>query len=135
MVISAWDRSVSLDSPDGALNARIEHAEECGMGSPRRGELVISNGLVFQDCGPPIVWSDDSLYLAAPQWQPLNRGFGQRILVISMEHRVSRPVGKVFGVLQLESFSNGIVRGVERPRNERKTVEIDTRLINWQSRP
>ncbi|MEM6471872.1 MAG: hypothetical protein AAF802_20095 [Planctomycetota bacterium] len=122
---------MSLDSPDGSLNATIDDAMEIGMGAPTRGDLVISTGLTILDCGPSIVWSHDSRYLAVPQWQPYDNGHSQRIVVISIERNAFRPVGRKFVVLELASFVDGIVCGIDCPATVKTPVEIDTQLIDW----
>ena len=122
---------MSLDSPDGSLNATIDDAMEIGMGAPTRGDLVISTGLTIPDCGPSIVWSDDSRFLAAPQWQPYDNGHRQRVVVISIERNTFRPVGRKFAVLELASFTDGIVCGIDCPATSKTPVEIDIQMINW----
>jgi hypothetical protein len=66
--ISAWDYSLHLTSPNGQITAVIDRASEFGQGSPTSGILKLSNGLTFDGCNPSAVWSDDSKFLAIPQW-------------------------------------------------------------------
>lgn len=120
-----------MDSPDGSHNAMIEEANEIGMGAPTRGDLVISAGITIPDCGPSIVWSDDSQFLAAPQWQPFSNGHRQRLVVISVAQLEFRRIGREYATLELESFIGGIVRGIDRPATDCVAVEIDTRQIDW----
>ena len=131
MVISAWNWTVSLDSPDGSLNASIDDASEIGMGAPTRGELSISNGIVIPNCGPSIVWSDDSAFLAAPQWQPYDNGHYQRLLIVSIAHRSWQLLGSRYSVLELASFDHGVVRGTNSPAHNPTPIELDTASFCW----
>ena len=102
------------------------------MGAPTSGELLISNGLKFHSCNPSIVWSDDSRFLAVPQWKPNNRGrHPQRLMIVSIEHECSRYVSGDFNVLELGSFSDGVVRGVDSPAYNPNQIEVDTSEIEW----
>jgi len=127
--ISPWTGSVCLTSPDRKLTAAIDDAREVGMGAPTYGILNISNGMSYRSCNPSIVWSDDSQYLAAPQWTPYR---DQRLLVISLERESSGYAPGLFRVLELRSFSNGRIKGIDSPICQPCEIEIDVSQIQWE---
>ena len=127
--ISAWDYSLNLTSPDGQITAVIDPATEIGQGAPTSGTLVLSNGLTFEGCNPSAVWSDDSKFLAVPQWVKIQ---GQRILVISIEQRSVGYVSDNFSLLELHSFSAGKIRGIDSPIYEPREIEIDLSEVRWK---
>ena len=55
------------------------------MGGPTAGQLRLSNGIELDSCNPSIVWSEDSRYLAVPQW---SAGRTQRLVVIDVPQRI-----------------------------------------------
>ena len=126
--ISAWDFSLHLTSPDGRITAVIDPANEVGQGAPTHGTLVLSNGMTFEGCNPSAVWSDDSKYLAVPQWVRVQ---GQRLLVISMEEQTVGYPSEVFSVLELHSFSGGKIKGVDSPIYHPREIEIDLSEVRW----
>ena len=130
--ISAWDYSLNLTSPDGQITAVIDVASEVGQGAPTHGTLVLSNGLTFEGCNPSAVWSDDSKFLAVPQWI---RGGQQRLLVISMEQRSVGYAPGTFDVLELDSFSDGKIKGIDSPAYKPREIEIDLSEIRWKGEP
>jgi hypothetical protein len=84
-----WRSSHSATSPNGVLVASIDQAFEHSMGNPTVGTLRISDGLELANCNPAFIWSDDSRYLAVPQWC---RRFGlfrrQRLAVIDTAAKI-----------------------------------------------
>jgi hypothetical protein len=96
------------------------------MGAPTSGQLLMSNGMTREMCNPSIVWSDDSEFLAVPQW---TTGRTQRLMVISIQHRTSRYVDDEFRVLELHDFSNGIVRGIDSPIYMPQSFAFDVRAL------
>ena len=99
------------------------------MGAPTYGILNISNGMSFRSCNPSIVWSDDSQYLAVPQWTPYT---DQRLLVISLEQESSGYAPGLFRVLELHSFLNGKIKGIDSPIYQPREIEIDVNRIQWE---
>jgi len=132
VAISPWHTFARLTSPNGMLLAEIIDAGEIAMGAPTSGSLVLSNGMRRDRCNPSMVWSDDSRFLAVPEWTP-NRQ--QRLMIISMEHRDSRFASGTYRVLELESFINGIVCGTDSPAYEPRLIEVDVRALfsKWGS--
>jgi hypothetical protein len=127
--ISAWDYSLNLTSPDGQVTAVINDAGEVGQGAPTYGTLRLSNGLTFKGCNPSAVWSDDSKFLAVPQWTAVQQ---QRILVISIERASFGYTADIFSVLELHSFSAGKITGIDSPVYKPREIEIDLSEVRWK---
>src|SRR5688572_16755826 len=130
--ISAWDPSLNLTSPDDQITAVIDDGHEFGQGSPTIGRLKLSNGLIFEGCSPSAVWSNDSKFLAVPQWKRTQR---QRILVISIEQASFGYTADIFSVLELHSFSGGKIKGIDSPGYKPPEIEVDMSEIRWNGAP
>ncbi|HVF30386.1 MAG TPA: hypothetical protein VNA22_05415 [Pyrinomonadaceae bacterium] len=127
--ISAWDYSLNLSSPDGQITAVIDDAHEFGQGSPTTGTLVLSNGLSFEGCNPSVAWSDDSKFLAVPQWR---RTQYQRLLVISIGEKSVGYARERFSLLELHSFSDGKIKGIDSPAYKPREIEVDLSDVRWE---
>ena len=127
--ISAWDYSLHLTSPDSQFTAVIDEASEVGQGAPTYGTLKLSNGLTFKGCNPSAVWSDDSKFLAVPQW---TERMMQRLLVISIEQKTVGYAPDIFSVLELHSFSRGKIKAIDSPIYKPREIEIDLSEIQWK---
>lgn len=121
-MISPWSTSATLPSPDGRVTATIAEAIEIGMGAPTSGTLVLSGGTVRESCNPSMVWSDDSEYLAVPEWTSQRT---QRLLVISARQGASRYAPGHYRVLELHDFAHGRVRGVDSPAWNPMAIDVD----------
>ena len=103
-----WRRSHCATSPDGAINAEIAEACEHSMGNPTVGTLRLSNGLELLKCNPSFIWSDDSQYLAVPQWI---RRFGlflrQRLVIIDVGNDTIFASRFTYWLLQPREFVDG----------------------------
>ena len=128
MPISPWVDSAEITSPDGQHTARIQEASEVGMGAPTSGELRLDGGPVYDSCNPSMVWSDDSKYFAVPQWTNERK---QRLLVVRISPREHRYAPNIFRVLELHSFEDGVIRGVDSPVYLPGDVVVDIRELNW----
>jgi hypothetical protein len=127
--ISAWDYSLNLTSPNGQITAVIDKASEVGQGAPTYGTLKLSNGLTFKGCNPSAVWSDDSKFLAVPQWTAVHR---QRLLIISIEQASFGYTADIYHVLELHSFSRGKIKGIDSPIHKPREIEIDLSEVQWK---
>ena len=98
-------------SPDGAQVAVIKDAYEISMSNPTMGLLELSNDLKIEKCSPTFLWSDDSRYLAVPQWI-----FGwlrprrERLIIIDTAERAAYLSRPEFGNVMIDSFSGGVLR-------------------------
>ena len=100
-----WRRFYRAQSPDGKHVAQIDPAYELTMGNPTWGILCISSGPHIERSNPSFVWSDDSCYLAVPQFYGFFRR--QRLLIVAFEEkRVFASIERVRH-FQPESFSQG----------------------------
>jgi hypothetical protein len=121
--ISPWSYSARLSSRDGRFTAAFEYENEVCQGGPTYGRVVLSNGMTFDSCNPSFVWSNNSKYLAVPQWTHYRE---QRLLVINAELRTSKLLPEVFQVLELHTFTDGMVEGIDSPVYRPKRVSIMT---------
>lgn len=126
--ISPWSNSVDRVSPDGRYRAEIMDAIEIGMGAPTSGTLIVSEnrygGAVLvhlHACNPSLVWSADSRALAIPQWTAQRQ---QTLCIVSLPSGIVRSVPGEFRVLELHSFEDGILRGIDSPVYQPRSVEI-----------
>ena len=122
-----WRRSFSLASPDGRTTAEISDAVEISMSNPTIGTLVISTGVTIENCNPSFIWSDDSRYLAVPQYSR-NRLFGigkQRLVVVDVAARRAWRSRKLAYYIQPETFSDGRLALTIEPARKARTVTYD----------
>ena len=128
--ISAWTyKPFSLESPDGAFTAGVDALGEIHMGAPTIGEIKVSNGFILNSCSPSMVWSDDSRYLAVPQYSV---GNSQLILVLDTKMNKLGHSSNFYRVLELYSFQDGVIHGVDSPRWQPKDIEISIEDITWE---
>ncbi len=113
------------------------------MSNPTVGTLKMSTGLEVPRCNPAFLWSDDSRYLAVPQWI---RRFGlflrQRMLIVDVngkEVRASRfshwlmdPKRFTDGQLELEISSS---LGINWMRPERLVIDVRNTLDRFKLIP
>ena len=120
-MISPWAWEAVLPSPDGRMTARIDGAMEIAMGAPSAGRLIISTGIALDACNPSIAWSHDSRYLAVPRWTPDR---AQQLVIVDVEQGTTRVAPGRYRVLQLESFDEGVVRGVDSPIHQPRPIAV-----------
>ena len=124
--ISPWTTdTVRLESPDGRKVAILVEPWEIAMGAPTFGELKVSNGQYAEGCNPSMVWSDDSRFLAVPQW--FDRM--QRLLILDTDAARRSFAPDTYRVLELHSFSQGIVAGVDSPIHQPRELAFDIRTL------
>jgi len=104
----SWRRSYEAVSPDGRRIAVMGQAMEIYMSGPTKGILTISGTMKIPDCSPAFLWSDDSRYLAAPQWKYVLRR-RQRLLVVDLEQSAIYISAARYRLLQLNAFSGGLL--------------------------
>ncbi len=64
-------------------------ASEISMSNPASGTLRLSSGLDIERCNPSFIWSDDSRFLAAPQWRyMLGLQLCKRIVLLDTAERL-----------------------------------------------
>lgn len=123
-----WDFATIYDSPDKLK--RVEYDEksltEFSMGSPLSGRCYIikDNSRIRLDgfYGGPSIWSDDSKYLAIPKW---TRNHNQRMILIEVKTMSIKELKKKYRVLQLESFKEGIIEGIDSPIYQTAKIRVN----------
>ena len=136
-----WRRFYRAVSPDGQRVAQIDPAYEVGMGNPTYGLLCVTGGPHMERCNPSFVWSDDSCYLAVPQFH----GFfwRQRLLIIAFAEKCVFASKERTWHFQPESFSGGQLSVTIEPFRSARAVtfqipsELATRfnrLKRWHVR-
>ena len=120
-----WRRSLRLESPNGLMWAEIKDAIEVSMGNPTIGTLTLSSGLMVEKCNPSFIWSDDSMFIAVPQYTyNWFRGIGkQRLLIIDVNENRAWQSPKLAHYIQPETFSNGEVSVTLNPVRKPRTKE------------
>lgn len=115
-----WRRSYRSQSPDGGRVAQIDPALEIGMGNPTSGTLCVTGGPHLERCNPSFVWSDDSRYLAVPQFHGF---FGrQRLLIIAFDEKRVFASKQREWYFQPESFSGEQLTVRIKPAKSTKAV-------------
>ena len=129
-VTSPWAESADKTSPDGRYRATIADAIEIRMGAPTSGRLAITDNLhggqaliALDQCNPSFVWSTNSDALAVPRW---TRDLQQRLLVIAVPSGHTTEVPDEFRLLELHSFDEGVVHGVDSPLHMPVRVQVRT---------
>jgi hypothetical protein len=118
-----WRRFHRALSPDGQRVALIDPAYEQGMGNPTAGLLCVTGGPHMQRCNPSFVWSDDSRYLAVPQFHGfLDR---QRILIVALEEKCVFASKERAGYFQPESFLAGQLIVTVNPSRSARVMTFD----------
>jgi len=120
-----WRSAHRAASPDGKVVAQIDPATEVSMGNPTSGTLCLSNGLHLARCNPSFIWSDDSRYLAVPQYfHKLGLFRRQRLLVIDFaKHRIHASRASAW-YYQPESFVVGRLVAIVNPSSRKRQVEF-----------
>ena len=120
-----WRKSYREISPDGKIQAEIPNATEVSMGNPTSGDLKFSGEVALRRCSPSFVWSDDSRYLAVPQFfNRLGLFRRQRIVVIDMTTmQISRSRMIAF-YFQPESFSTSVLVATSEPFRKAKKISL-----------
>jgi|ERR1035438_1216854 hypothetical protein len=120
-----WRRYHQATSPDGKLVARINPAVEISMGNPTFGTLCMSHGLHIPNCNPSFIWSDDSQFLAVPQFFMSVIHFNrQRLLVVDFRQQRVYASKMTAWYFQPETFVGGTLGVTINPFYSKRTVEF-----------
>ena len=119
-----WRRSYRAESPNQKYIAEIDSASEVSMGNPTYGTLKLANGLSLPKCNPSFIWSDDSRYLAVPQYtsnwfKELGK---QKLLIIDIGHNMGWQSPKLASYIQPETFRGGELTVTLNPAGKSRTV-------------
>ncbi len=119
-------RNHRAPSPDGSDCAEITGAYEVSMSNPTCGTLHTTSGLVLEYCSPSFVWSDDSRYLAVPQFFMRLKIFRlQRMVIIDTRTRIGYRSPEVAYYYQPENFTAVSLTAMVEPFKTK-------REIRWQ---
>jgi len=120
-----WRASHRAASPDGNQWAEVVDTMEVSMGNPRLGVLRASIGLHLQKCNPAFIWSDDSRYIAIPQFRFFcGLQLKQRLLVIDTVDRKVFASRGIAPYIQPESFVSGRLIVSANPHHNKRTIEF-----------
>ena len=118
-----WRRQHAADSPDGTDSAEIKKATEVSMGNPTCGTLTTRSGLEMKQCNPSFMWSDDSRYLAIPEY--FSR-FGlfrrQRMVVVDTKEKKGYRSPEIAYYFQVERFEKGILQATREPFLKKENI-------------
>ena len=122
--LPVWRNSWRSESPDGKFTAEISEALEVSMGNPTSGTLILSSGITIEKCNPSFIWSDDSVYLAVPQYSfSWLWGIGkQRLLIIDVNKNIGWQSRKIAYYIQPEKFRGGKLTLTLNPFRKAKTM-------------
>jgi hypothetical protein len=124
---SSWDYFARSESPNGLYEAVFDNAGEICMGGPAVGTLTVREKqtgrmiVSIDDANGAFVWSLDSSALAYPKW---NSRRYQNLAVVWIPDATSDISDDTFRVLELESFENGIIQGVDSPIHRPQKINI-----------
>jgi len=119
-------RDYIASSPNGSDYAEITGAYEVSMSNPTYGTLHTRSGLVLDYCSPSFIWSDDSRYLAVPQFFMRLKTFRrQRMVIIDTKARCAYRSPEVAYYYQPENFTAGSLTAIVEPFKTKK-------MIQWQ---
>lgn len=127
MAISPWNSFARIDSPDGRFTAVYEDAMEIAMGAPTRGVLKISEKQTgrciaeLANANGSFIWCSDSAVLAFPQWTPERM---QKLVFVRVPQGTTHPMKREYRVLQLDSFEQGVLQGVDSPIHQPSKLTI-----------
>lgn len=108
---------------------RIEYSElhEIAMGAPIGGEcFLISNDIKIKlsdFCGGPIIWNIESSKIALPIW---TKNRDQKIGIFDIGSKTFTVFKRKFRVLQLNSFIDNKITGIDSPIYQSEKIEINT---------
>ncbi len=119
-------------------NTTLEYSNlnEVGMGGPINGNCKLKkdgkkNLIVGNNCGGPALWNESGLKVVIPIWEKsLFKGTFQRIAILDLEKQTLTKYKKKFRVLNLRSFKNNLIEGIDSPIHKTKTVEF-----NYENEP
>ena len=119
-----WRSSHRAESPNKKYVAEIDPAYEVSMSNPTYGTLKLSNGICLPKCNPSFIWSDDSKYLAVPQFTSnWLWGIGkQRLLIIDINNNRVSHSRKIAYYIQPKTFKDGELTITLNPFRKVKTM-------------
>jgi len=93
------------------------------MAGPTKGILIIEGLFQIPDCSPTFVWSNDSQYLAVPQWKYWFRR-RERLLILDANEKSIHASRSIYQLLILNDFDDGILTGIDSSLWKPKQVKV-----------
>ena len=121
MSISPWNGDIEVLSPSGKQVAKVINTHEIAMGAPVSGILFVNDKAISMRCNSSIVWSDDSRYIAFPEW---TRSNNQKLKILNVESGKIKKLFKTYSVLELADFSGLTLTGIDSPIHKPKDLNI-----------
>ena len=131
---NSWDfPEKNSNNLNNENNAILEYTSlyEIGMGAPISGICRLkkkdgSTFLVGENCGGPALWNESGLKVAIPFWEKsFFRGKIQKIGIVDLKKNTLTKFKKKFNVLNLETFENNIIKGIDSPIYKSKNIEFE----------
>jgi hypothetical protein len=124
--ISPWNGDVEVVSPNGEQLAKVINTHEIAMGAPVSGLLFVNDKAISVRCSSSIIWSDDSRYIAFPEW---TRSNNQKLKILNVESGKIKKLFKTYSVLELAGFNNLTLSGIDSPIHKPKDLKIKLRAL------
>ena len=131
---NAWDfpnnNSNGLNNENQAV-LEYSNLNEIAMGAPIGGICKLTTNqlkkvLINKWCGGPAIWNEDGLKVAIPIWDnSLFNGTFQRIGIVDLKKQTLTKYKKKFKVLDLRSFNNNLIKGIDSPIHKMEIVDFD----------
>jgi hypothetical protein len=122
--ISPWNGDVEVSSPNGEFVAKVVSTHEIAMGAPVSGMLFVNGKAISKRCSSSIVWSNDSRFIAFPEWTWSNN---QKLKILNVQSGKIKKLFKAYRVLELEGFNDLIISGVDSPIYKPKNLNVKLR--------
>ncbi|ARV06165.1 hypothetical protein BTO04_05365 [Polaribacter sp. SA4-10] len=130
---NAWDfPNENHNNLKNENNATLEYSNlnEIGKGAPISGNCKLNKGtkniVIGNNCGGPALWNESGLKLAIPIWEKsFFKGTFQRIGILDLEKQTLTKYKKKYRVLNLISFKNNLIKGIDSPIHKTKHIEFD----------
>lgn len=130
-----WNYVQYLPSPDGKFILQYCDVHELGMDGPQIGKIDVSPlGYRPPDryFGGPALWSQDSRYLAIPEWQFEVSDRRQVLDLLDVQELLIATSNTRFRLLCITDFAGAIVSGVDNFMREEAAVAIPIGSLSWR---
>lgn len=124
---SSWEYFAKAESPNGLYEAIFDDAGEICMGGPAVGTLTITEKKTgrqiarIEDANGAFVWATDSGAVAYPKWNSRRYQNLAIVWIPEASHDISEDT---FRVLELGSFDDGLIEGIDSPIHKPQRVSI-----------
>lgn len=129
--VDPWNFESDYPSPDNSHTIVYSDLEEMAIGAPLNGQcfLEFPNGRSIKLggwCGGPPVWEPNGSRVALPLWKrKIFVGTVQQLAIIDVDALEMKIYNKTFNVLDVQSFTENIIKGCNTPLNKCEPVNLD----------